>query len=113
MGQDQRQYPRADVALDVSVETPTTQWKGKTLNLAPYGVKIESQAQPAPFPAGTSVQVWLHLGDQNPPLRLAASVVRVDPDGLALKFVRLGLHEFQRLKAFVDSLLPLRALSPH
>ena len=110
MGQDQRRYPRADVALDVTVETPTTHWKGKTLNLSPSGVKVESQTRPAPFSPGTSAQVCLHLGDRNPPLRLAASVVRVDPDGLALTFVRLGLHEFQRLKALVDSLL-LRALS--
>lgn len=110
MGRDQRRYPRADVALDVSIETPNTHWKGKTLNLSPYGVKIESQVRPVTFSPGTSVQMWLHLGDQNPPLRLAASVVRADPDGLALSFVRLGAEEFQRLKAVVDSLL-LRPLS--
>lgn len=111
MGQDQRRYPRADVALDATVETPTTQWKGKTLNLAPHGVKIESHAQPAPFSLGTSVRVSLHLADQNPPLRVAARVVRIDADGLALAFDRLALHEFQRLKRLVDSLL-LHTLTP-
>ena len=103
--QDRRLYARAPVALDVTVEAPDRHWKGMTLKLSPYGAKVTSPASAVPLPAGTSVQVWLHAGDRTTPLRLLASVVHTDPDGLALSFDRLNAEQFQRLKHLVDSLL--------
>lgn len=105
MVQDRRRYARADLALDVTVEAPGSHWKGTTLKLSPYGVKVTSPAPPAPLPTGTSVQVWLHLGVRTPSLRLPASVVRTDPDSLALSFGRLSVEQSQRLRSLIDSLL--------
>ncbi len=105
MKQDRRRYARADLALEVTVEAPGSHWKGTTLKLSPYGVKVTSPAAPAPLPTGTSVQVWLHLGERTPPLRLPASVARTDPDGLALSFGRLSAEQSQRFRRLVDSFL--------
>ncbi len=106
MVQDRRRYSRADLALDVTVEALGSHWKGTTLKLSPCGVKVTSPAAPAaPLPTGTSVQVWLHLGDRTPSFRLPASVVRTDPDGLALSFGRLSAEQSQRLRRLVDSRL--------
>ena len=103
--QDRRRYVRADAALDATVESPGSHWKGTTLQSSPYGVKVTLPASSVPLHTGTSVQVWLHPGGRNPSLCLLASVVRTDPDGLALRFSHLGAHDSRRLKDLVDSLL--------
>ena len=67
------------------------------------------------------MELRLALPGQDSPLSLTASVVRVDPDGVVLNFVKQGAVSFARLKDLVDSLLvsmrPLkdrrRAPRPH
>ena len=105
MGQDRRRYPRVGVVLDITVEGAGGQWPGKTVDLSPYGVKVACPAHTGRLPRGASIQLWVALPDQEPPLSLTASVIRADRDGIALNFTDLEDHHFDRLKAFVDSLL--------
>jgi len=95
------------VELDATVEATSSVWRGKTLNLSPYGAKIASPAMSVNLPRGTSVKIRFPLPDQDP-LSLIANVERMDPDGMALSFNGLGDQNFQRLKELVDSypLLP-------
>lgn len=102
---DRRRYPRIIVTLDVTLEAGGSQWQGKTLDLSPYGVKVTSPATPLKLPRGSRVQLQLTLPDSAPPLSLTASLVRTDPDGLALNFVNIGSGSLARLKEFVDSRL--------
>ncbi len=105
MGKDRRRYPRAVGELDVTVEAGGRQWKTKTVDLSPYGVKVAPPATSVKLPPGTSVQLRLSPHDQDPPLSLTASVARTDADGVALRFDSLEDQQFQRLKSIVDSLL--------
>ena len=105
MAHDRRRYPRATVGLDVTLEAGSSQWHAKTLNLSPYGVKVASVAQSQPLRPGSSVQLRIPLLDQDAPLSFPASVVRTDPDGVALQFESPGDSEFRQIKALVDSLL--------
>lgn len=105
MAHDRRRYPRATVRLAVTLEAESSQWHAKTLNLSPYGVKVASVVQVQPLRPGSSVQLRVALPDQDTPLALPASVVRTDPDGVALKFESPGDSEFRRVKDLVDSLL--------
>lgn len=102
MGQDRRRYPRVGVALDASVEAAGIQWRRKTVDLSPYGVKV---AMPVKLRPEMSVAVRLPLPDGRSPLSLAGRVVRTDPDGIAISFVGLQALAFARLKEFVDGLL--------
>lgn len=102
---DRRRYARVEAALDVTVEVRGGRCKGKTLKLSLYGMKVASPVPSVPLSPGTSVHVWLYPDDRNPPLCLPASVVRTDPDGLALSFENVGPREFRRLKDLVDSFL--------
>lgn len=105
MGQDRRRYARVGVALDFTVEVAGTQWRGKTLDLSPYGVKLALAANAVTLSPGTKVGLRLALPGGDSPLSLTARVVRADADGLALCFVNLGAFSFARLRTLVDSLL--------
>lgn len=105
MAEDRRRYPRATVGVAVTLEAESTQWHAKTLNLSPYGVKVASVAQAHPLRPGSRAQLRVALPDQDAPLALPASVVRTDPDGVALQFESPGDSEFGRIKNLVDSLL--------
>ena len=106
MGQDRRRYPRVGVALDISVEALGIQWQAKTVDLSPYGVKVGVPGSWVNVPPGTRADLRLALPDGESPLALTASVVRTDPDGVALNFVNVGTEPFARIKGFVDTLLP-------
>jgi len=105
MTQDLRRYPRATVGLAVTLEAGSSQWHAETLDLSPYGMKVAWVAQSQILRPGSSVQLRIPLPDQDVPLSFPASVLRTDPDGVALKFESLGDSEFGRAKGLVDSLL--------
>lgn len=105
MGHDRRRYPRATKAVAVTLEAGSRQWQAKSLNLSPYGVKVASLDPSHALRPGSSVQLRMALPDQAAPLSFPASVVRTDPDGVALQFESPGDAEFRQIKALVDSLL--------
>lgn len=112
VGKDRRRYPRVGVQLEVSLEAFGIRWQGKTVDLSPYGVKVALPPTPVTLPVETSVELRLALSGGDSPLSLRASVVRVDPDGVALNFVNQGAVPFARLKDLVDSLLHDLSNSP-
>ncbi len=103
MAHDRRRYPRACRALDVTLDASDRQWPGKTVNLSPYGAKVTLSANSVPLARGMNIGLRLTLPDGN--LSLVATVVRTDPDGVALHFGGVDPSQFQRLKGLVDSLL--------
>ena len=105
MGRDRRRYSRVGVELNVALEGAGSHWLAKTVDLSPYGVKVALPATSASLTTGTRVELKLAVPDQNSALSLGASVVRTDPDGIALNFIALGAQRFARLKGLVDSLL--------
>lgn len=108
MGHDRpwyRQYPRANIELDVTVEALGNRWQGKTVDLSLSGAKIGSLPQSLHLIPTMTVQVQFLPDDHTPPLCLPASVVRADADGLALKFETLGDPEFQCLRDLVGTFL--------
>lgn len=103
MVKDRRRYPRASIGLDITVQAAGQLFEGKTIDLSPYGAKVTSLPAAIILPPGERVQLRFPLLDQDPPLSLDASVVRTDPDGLALRFDDLEDLQFQRLKHLVGT----------
>ena len=101
---DRRRYVRVGAGWEVSLEAPGIRWQGKTVDLGPYGAKVTLPPTPVTLPVRTRVELRLALPGQDSPLSLTAIVVRVDPDGVALNFVKQGAVAFARLKGLVDSL---------
>ena len=105
MGRDRRRYARAGVALDFSVRAEERQWQGKTIDLSPYGVKIELPPQSMTLSPGWQVELRLDLPGGSSSLSLKGRVARTATDGIALSFVDLPALAFARLKELVDALL--------
>lgn len=102
---NRRKYPRLGKSLDLTVEAAGNRWEGKTIGLSLYGVKVTPPAEGVHLSPGDQVHLRLPLPDNGPPLSIAASLVRTDPDGFALSFLDLEDKEAQRFSDFVDSLL--------
>lgn len=106
MNQERKRYPRGRVELDVTITSLGCEWRGKTADLSPYGVKIMLEPTSVPLETGTRVELRLPLPGA-PPMCLAANVERVDlEDGAALTFAQVTEWQCDRLKEFVDA--PLR-----
>ena len=103
MAKERRQYPRAGIEFNITVETPSAPWVGRTMNLSPVGIKVAPIRQPLLLPPGTNVQIRFPTRDREPPFSLAATVRRADPDGIAFSFGNLEAQQFKRLKSLVDS----------
>lgn len=103
MDEDRRRYPRACRPLDVTVDASGRQRPGKTVNLSPYGAKVALSGPSVPLGSGVIVGLRLALPDGD--LSLGATVVRTDPDGIALNFGGVDPSQLKRLKDLVDSLL--------
>ena len=104
--EERRRYARVDVAWNVAVGWgPRFQWQGEMVSLSPFGVKVRlGEKEPGP-PAGTEVQLQFTPPDKKAPLSINGVVWRVDPDGLAVALLKLGVDDFYRLKSLVDALL--------
>ena len=104
--EERRRYARVEVAWNVAVGWgPRFQWQGEMVSLSPFGVKVRlGEKEPGP-PAGTKVQLQFTPPDKKAPLSINGVVWRVDPDGLAVALLKLGVDDFYRLKSLVDALL--------
>ena len=104
--EERRRYPRVEVAWNVAVGWgPRFNWQGEIVSLGPFGVKVRvGEKDPGP-PVGTEVQLQFAPPDKKAPLSIKGIVWRVDPDGVAVALLKLGVDEFYRLKSLVDALL--------
>jgi hypothetical protein len=93
------------VELEAVLEAAGSSLRGKTVDLSPYGVKVALPPGALRLTRGARLLTRVSLPDGGDPLALAASIVRVDRDGVALNFEGLREADFLRLKRLVDSLL--------
>ena len=102
---DRRRAPRTDAGLDISfaAEKPYD-WRGKTVNLSPFGVKVALPASAIRPSEGTSLQLRLGAPDNGPPISLKGMVWRREPKSTALIFVELNREQLEHLRALVESL---------
>ena len=103
---ERRRYPRVEVAWNVAVGWgPQFKWPGEFVSLGPFGVKVKlGEKDPGPS-VGTEVRLQFAPPDGKAPMFIKGVVWRVDPDGLAIALLKLGVDEFYRLKGLVDTLL--------
>ena len=104
--EERRRYARVEIAWNVAVGWgPRFQWQGEIVSLSPFGVKVKlGEKEPGP-PVGTEVSLQFAPPDKKARLAIKGIVWRVDPDGLAVALLKLGVDEFYRLKSLVDALL--------
>ena len=102
---DRRRAPRTDAGLDVSFEAEKPyDWRGKTVNLSPFGVKVALPASAIRPSEGTSLQLRLGAPDNGPPISLKGMIWRREPKSTTLIFVELNREELEQLRALVESL---------
>ena len=106
--EERRRYPRVEVAWNVAVGWgPRFEWQGEIVSLGPFGVKVRlGEKEPGP-PVGTEVRLQFAPPDEKISLSIKGIVWRVDPDGLAVALVKLGVQDFHRLKSLIDTVRPL------
>lgn len=103
---ERRRYPRADVACDIILANDNgSRWRGQTVDLNQYGVRVRFERDEPGPPAGTIVQLQLALPDAKPPLSLKGIVWRVAAQGTVVVFSNLATNEFSRLRELTDNLL--------
>ena len=104
--EERRRYARVEIAWNVAVGWgPRFQWQGEIVSLSPFGVKVKLGAKDPGPPVGTEVQLQFAPPDKKAAMSIKGIVWRVDPDGLAVALLKLGVDEFYRLKSLVDTLL--------
>jgi hypothetical protein len=77
-------------------------WPGTCRQLSATGMKVQTHVRLRP---GGTVRVGFTPADGGPPLDEVALVIRVDDDGIALRFMDLRPSETRRLDALVERLL--------
>ena len=102
---ERRKAPRTDAALDISFEAEKPyDWRGKTVNLSPFGVKVALPASAIRPSEGTSLQLRLGAPDNGPPISLKGMIWRREPKSTTLIFVELDREQLEHLRGLVDSL---------
>jgi CheY-like chemotaxis protein len=82
-------------------------WGGKTVNLGLGGLKAESDA---PLDSPHQVQLSLNLPDGGPDISVVSLMGRRDSNGLAFAFMNLERSALDRIRTFVNYLLPRQPL---
>src|SRR5712691_3494820 len=93
---------RVGVELPVQIEGHAGTTGGLTVDLSAVGARVATQERLTP---GDMVAVKVTPNDSQGPMRIRAVVWEVDARGAVLVFANLAVHDFARLRAYVDSLL--------
>lgn len=102
---ERRKTPRTEAQLDVAFDAEKPyDWKGKTINISPVGVKVNCPASAVRPMEGTSVKLQIVAPDTGTLLPVKGMVWRREPKALALIFVELGRDQLERLKDLVEFL---------
>src|SRR5262245_47743866 len=89
---ERRQYPRTRVSWPVLIHNGATRYLARSLDLSPFGAKVRIKT---PLRVGTAVHVEVVPPD-GPPLRVAATVWRIDSNGMAFLFRNSIRHHLIR-----------------
>lgn len=102
---ERRKVSRTDAELDIAFDAEKPyDWRGKTINLSPYGVKVALPASAIRPLEGTSVKLLLTAPPSAEMLSMKAMVWRREPKSIVLIFVELGREQLERLKDLVEFL---------
>lgn len=101
-----RRAERVGIELPVQIEGHTGTTKGRTVDLSAVGARVATDDRLTP---GDMVAVKLTPKDSQGPMRIKAVVWEVDARGAVLVFANLAVHDFARLRSYVDSLLVPRS----
>lgn len=102
---ERRRVPRADAELDIRFDAEKPyDWRGKTINLSPYGVRVALPASAIRPSEGTSVKLELSAPPDPLPLSIKGMVWRREPKSTILIFVELGREQIERLRNLVEFL---------
>ncbi len=102
---ERRKVSRTDAELDIAFDAEKPyDWRGKTINLSPYGVKVALPASAIRPLEGTSVKLLLTAPPSAEMLSMKAMVWRREPKSMVLIFVELGREQLERLKGLVEFL---------
>jgi hypothetical protein len=100
-----RRAERAGIELPVQIEGHAGTAKGRTVDLSVVGARVAVDERLTP---GDMVEVALTPKDRQGPMRIKAVVWEVDARGAVLVFANVAVHDFVRLRSYVDSLLARR-----
>lgn len=102
---ERRKVPRTDAQLDIAFDAEKPyDWRGKTINLSLYGVKVALPASAIRPSEGTSVKLQLAAPPDPEPLSVKGMVWRREPKSTILIFVELQREQLQRLRDLVEFL---------
>jgi len=100
-----RRAERVGLELPIQVQGHETTTKGRTVDLSAVGARVTTETGLTP---GDMVAATFTPKDGQGPMQIRAVVWEVDARGAVLVFANLPLHDFVRLRSFVDSLLARR-----
>jgi c-di-GMP-binding flagellar brake protein YcgR len=101
-----RRAERVGVELPVQIEGHAGTTRGRTVDLSAVGARVATEDRLTP---GDMVAVQVTPKDSQGPMRIRAVVWEVDARGAVLVFANLAVHDFARLRAYIDSLLVPRS----
>jgi c-di-GMP-binding flagellar brake protein YcgR len=96
-----RRAERVGIELPVQIEGHAGTTKGRTVDLSAVGARVATDERLA---RGDMVAVKLTPKDTRGPMRIRAVVWEVDARGAVLVFANLTVHDFARLRSYVESL---------
>jgi hypothetical protein len=97
-----RRAERVGIELPVQIEGHAGTTNGHTVDLSAVGARVTSDDRLTP---GDMVAVTVTPKDSLGPMRIRAVVWEVDSRGAVLVFANLAVHDFARLRSYIDSLL--------
>src|SRR6266508_5492006 len=100
-----RRAERVGVELPVQIERHAGTTKGHTLDLSAVGARVATDDRLTP---GDMVAVTVTPQDTQGSMRIRAVVWEVDARGAVLVFANLAVHDFVRLRSYIESLLVAR-----
>jgi hypothetical protein len=101
-----RRAERVGIELPVHIEGHAGTTRGRTVDLSAVGARV---ATDDPLTPGDMVAVQLTPKDSQGPMRIKAVVWEVDARGAVLVFANLAVHDFVRLRSYIDSILVPRS----
>jgi len=97
-----RRAERVGVELPIQIQGHEATTKGRTVDLSAVGARVTTETRLTP---GDMVATTFTPKDGQGAMQVRAVVWEVDARGAVLVFASLSLHDFVRLRSFVDSLL--------
>ena len=85
------------------IEYKGTEWETSSMNLSPFGMKVQLPRGVRP---STATKLVFTPPDGGGPIQVMSVLVREDADGCAFHFVNLSSQDFQRLSALSGELQP-------